>query len=248
MNSGKTVHPDCEYPPAAQLYTVAKVPDLPETLYHRFLGYVSESCRQRTVRFLRYEDRCRSVTGEVLCRYAVYRYSGIRKQPWTVIKNDCGKPYLSGSGIHFNISHSGSWVVCGVDREEIGVDVEKSRSVDPGIVERFFSAPEKAWFARCAAPGEQRIVFLKLWTLKESYIKAIGKGLQCPLDSFACLPEATGVRLIRFDQELPPAFFHHFASDTEHHCAVCCLRDAARITTIEVSFDELVSFTDHDAG
>jgi 4'-phosphopantetheinyl transferase len=36
-----------------------------------------------------------------------------------------------------------------------------------------------------SAPSERAATFYRLWTLKESYLKATGQGLATPLDSFA---------------------------------------------------------------
>jgi 4'-phosphopantetheinyl transferase len=38
--------------------------------------------------------------------------------------SEYGKPYVSGNKIHFNISHSGNYLICGVSNYEIGVDIE----------------------------------------------------------------------------------------------------------------------------
>jgi 4'-phosphopantetheinyl transferase len=68
----------------------------------------------------------------------------------------------------------------------IGVDVER---MDRNITDRdeiaagFFSPMEAAVYR--ALPGEDRVEgFFNCWTRKESFIKAIGDGLTCPLDSF----------------------------------------------------------------
>jgi 4'-phosphopantetheinyl transferase len=227
---------------SARLFTLPAICNLADADYQRFLAWVSTPCRERVLRFMRYEDRCRGVAGEALCRYAVYRYDGGYRQPWLTEKNEFGKPYLPGTGVHFNLSHSGNWVVCAVDREEVGTDVEITRSVDPAIAVRFFSAPERELLEQCDSIDEERKLFLGIWTLKESYIKAIGRGLDCPLDSFACLPEATGIRLIRYDQRLPHAFFHHLMLDDEHRCSVCCLAECTGIKRTGVSVDELIAF------
>ncbi len=40
-----------------------------------------------------------------------------------------GKPRLSGHpSIHFNLSHSGPWVLCAVHGGPVGIDVEEVRS------------------------------------------------------------------------------------------------------------------------
>ena len=68
----------------------------------------------------------------------------------------------------------------------IGVDVERQdRRFDLAMAERYFSPPEIAQVQACASEAEARALFLKIWTLKESFIKAIGTGLRTPLADFA---------------------------------------------------------------
>lgn len=83
----------------------------------------------------------------------------------------------------FNLSHSGDWVVLALaDRGAVGVDVEhhgRRNNLD-GISGRFFQPAENT--ALAALPKEdwhQR--FFELWTLKESYVKALGRGIATAL-------------------------------------------------------------------
>jgi 4'-phosphopantetheinyl transferase len=69
--------------------------------------------------------------------------------------------------------------------DDVGVDAEASdRSVDTlGLAKRFFAPGEARLLA--SLPTERRIdAFYRLWTLKESFIKAVGQGLSIPLDAF----------------------------------------------------------------
>ena len=72
---------------------------------------------------------------------------------------------------------------------EVGIDVEHlgRQETNTDIAERFF-APEEVTELISQPQDKQRIRFLEYWTLKESYIKAIGMGLSCPLESFAFQP------------------------------------------------------------
>jgi 4'-phosphopantetheinyl transferase len=115
-----------------------------------------------------------------------------------------GKPELAGvaasAGLYFNLSHSGSRGLLGWSwRREIGVDVEVWRSMRDAaaLVRRYFSAVEvAAWDA--LAPVQQHEAFFNLWTRKEAYVKALGRGLGLPLHSFDVSHESgAGAKLLR---------------------------------------------------
>jgi 4'-phosphopantetheinyl transferase len=103
-----------------------------------------------------------------------------------------GKPYVvepDAAKQPFNVAHTDGLVMCGVGNHPellLGVDVERlGRRTDPGLAERYFSRPEVEYLQRCKSERERQDTFLRIWTLKESFIKAIGTGLQTPLADFA---------------------------------------------------------------
>ena len=89
-----------------------------------------------------------------------------------------GKPYLEDLPVHFNLSHSGSMVLCGISDSQIGVDIQKK---EPGnherLWKRYFSDKEKELFSLCRSLEEQEELFYRLWTHKEAYGKLTGEGL-----------------------------------------------------------------------
>jgi 4'-phosphopantetheinyl transferase len=67
---------------------------------------------------------------------------------------------------------------------DVGFDLESfGRIVDSGIADNAFHDTEKTWL-RHSEPEKRSENFLRLWTLKEAYIKATGRGLAQPLDTF----------------------------------------------------------------
>ena len=50
-----------------------------------------------------------------------------------------GKPELVGSGISFNLSHSGNYAACAVSDSPIGLDIQTERDFNKGIVEKYFT-------------------------------------------------------------------------------------------------------------
>ncbi len=97
-----------------------------------------------------------------------------------------GKPSVAGSGLYFNVSHSGNSALFGfTEAGPIGVDVEwNKRTVEiEEVASRFFSAGE--YRELCEYSQEERQeVFFRIWTRKEAFIKAVGEGLSYPLDEF----------------------------------------------------------------
>lgn len=99
-----------------------------------------------------------------------------------------GKPYLPQlPGFHFSLSHSENMALCAVSGRELGCDIELPRGFDPKIARRFFHPAECEWLFS-HPEEEQPDAFFRLWTCKESFIKAIGLGLSQKLDSFAVIP------------------------------------------------------------
>ena len=104
---------------------------------------------------------------------------------FTLVKNEHGKPRVqSCNDFHFNISHSGHWVVLACGETEVGIDVETIRmdAQKEKITRRFFAQAEQDYVFR-EKVGEG-VRFFQVWTAKESYLKYLGTGLQKALNSF----------------------------------------------------------------
>lgn len=88
----------------------------------------------------------------------------------------------------FNVAHTDGLVLCGIadpTADLVGVDIEAlDRKTSSELAERYFSRPEVEYLRRQPA-DDQQAVFLRIWTLKEAFIKAIGTGLHTPLADFA---------------------------------------------------------------
>lgn len=122
--------------------------------------------------------RSRSLWGELLSRYLVAAAGGSPPFSLTICRHPKGKPYSPDSRFFFNWAHSGAWVLAGVGPSAIGVDVESARREKSwhAVAERFFREEEKKKIA--AASKEARgDLFLRYWTMKESYLKYTGEGL-----------------------------------------------------------------------
>ena len=89
--------------------------------------------------------------------------------------------------------------MCVLSDKEAGCDVER---IDRGAIklaERFYSADEKAYLDSIEDEEKKRKAFIDIWTGKESYIKALGKGLAEPLDSFSIFKLPDNYRLYNYD-------------------------------------------------
>lgn len=103
-----------------------------------------------------------------------------------------GKPFVvepEQAKRPFNVAHTDGLVMCGIGNDShrwLGVDVERiGRRTDPALAQRYFSQPEIRYLNGLEGDQRRREAFLRIWTLKESFIKAIGTGLQTPLADFA---------------------------------------------------------------
>lgn len=102
-----------------------------------------------------------------------------------------GKPFLPKHyGVHFNISHTGAAAVLAIAGSPVGVDIEKVRPLQEDVAARFFHQGEIDALAQWSG-DEYWAAFYRVWTKKESFLKALGQGLRLPLDAFQ-LPAVPG--------------------------------------------------------
>lgn len=151
---------------------------------YSFIHILSEERRDKIAKYINKVDQMRSILGEALLQYILWKHYHIYLNEIHFKYNAYGKPSLVDiKGIYFNISHSGDWILCGVSDSPIGIDVEGRATEFMPIAKRFFTKDEYTYI-KCQLPINQYDVFCKIWTLKESYIKCVGEGLSIPLDSF----------------------------------------------------------------
>lgn len=98
-----------------------------------------------------------------------------------------GKPYFKDyPNIYFSLSHSGKLAVLALSDGEVGIDVQEHRGYNEKIVKRFFHEEERKILEAVAGSEEKEILFYKIWTSKEAYIKFTGKGMGEELAKFYC--------------------------------------------------------------
>lgn len=206
--------------PAAAIEAVHVPETIEPAMAQALLSAVSAEKRQKIARFVRREDQYRSLLGDALVRSTIVRHTPLANADIRFVANDYGKPSLAGkTDFSFNLSHSGSWVAMIWSKSPLmlGVDVERVAPIDFRIAESFFSPRENVDLA--ARTGEAKLdYFYRLWTLKESYIKAIGKGLSMPLGRFSLVRSEPGVW---HSPEAERFRFASFELDRSHIVSAC---------------------------
>lgn len=142
-------------------------------------GQLTPARRARMQRYIRLEDRARCLAAGLLLRRVFGPEAAQR-----IAVTPLGKPYLPG-GAHFSLSHSGSKVVLLTSAHEAGVDVEQIVPYCQAVARQVFSPREQAWLHEQGTDE----AFYRLWTGKESIMKALGLGFQLPPESFEIHPE-----------------------------------------------------------
>lgn len=131
---------------------------------------------------LRQEQKLR-LAGRLLLQKLI-RYF---KRPFTL--NDLkytayGRPFFDGD-FSFNISHSGDIVVCAAkEKGWIGIDIEKMTLVNMEEFADYFSEQEWKYIYGSA---DKHLTFFEMWTKKESFLKAAGMEIHCPLQEIEIL-------------------------------------------------------------
>jgi len=151
--------------------------------YQYYWSLLGKNEQERALRFVQTKYRRDYVASHGKLRLILAKYLGTPPEKILFTIQSHGKPFVACDrfgGIRFNLAHSGNHMAVGVSyANDIGVDIEIwADKVDyHGIMALCFSEEETRFWSDLPKELQQEF-FYKLWTRKESFVKAIGLGLE----------------------------------------------------------------------
>lgn len=176
--------------PAIDRVVVWRIADCGEFDLESRLTVLSDDERARAARLVSESARQTFVGARIALRCILARQLGespgalrFEYEPW-------GRPRLAGvRKPHFSVTHSGSAAAIAVGGTPLGLDLERVLPVSPDVVADSLTPDELARVRASADPVDS---FYAHWTLKEAYLKALGRGLSVPLESVSVVPGEVG--------------------------------------------------------
>lgn len=146
------------------------------------------------------QQRTTMALGEVLLAWALHDDYGVVAERGARCEGENGKPSLEGyGGIHFNLSHSGTYVLVGIDRAPVGVDIQICGCDDERLARKVMSADAfHAWFDA----SDRAAAFCDFWVRRECELKWWGIGISGLGRGDLSLPEGVGIGMV----ESPPGY------------------------------------------
>lgn len=175
---------------------------------------------------------------------------GYREKELICLFNEKGKPYYKElPQFYFNLSHSGHYAAAVFGDTPVGIDIEEKKSdkMRLSIAKRFFHEKEYTLLKNIENKKEQAELFYRIWTLKESFVKAAGEGMSISFSSFCTLPyeifPQTNATAINNTKERKLTIGNEFSIETEQtraiyfkqydkiqgYCLAVCLQDNKEI-------------------
>lgn len=144
---------------------------------------------------------------------------------WEKIRSE----YSLAESTVFNFSHSGTYVMCAAAMDgkcaQVGCDLEKIGDLKEHIAGRFFCREEYETVMEGGTNEEKAEIFYRYWVLKESFMKATGKGMALPLQTF-CIQMGEPPVLIRQPAEFPEQYYYReYKVGGLPYCMAVCSTD-----------------------
>lgn len=197
---------------------------------------ISDKKRERIKNFYFINDKKRSLYSDVLVRYIICKKFNITNTSIRFYTNGYGKPYFSNyNEFYFNIGHSHEWVLVGISKSELGVDIEYISDCRLDIAKRFFTTEEHEDLINTPVLYQSKL-FYDLWCLKESYIKYKGLGLSINLNTFQT--KVAGVSSMIFTEKNEKINVKNYSVDL-NYCAGSCSIEQPANKILYVTLDEI---------
>lgn len=134
------------------------------------------------------DDRLRCMAGRIFTKVLASQYLKVSEKEFSIEVTEFGKPYLnfkklSHTHMEYNLSHSGKYLAIAFSYDRfLGIDIQEMEDL-PDYCEVaqncFHNLEYEAIFN-----SKERGTFYDIWTGKEAYIKAVGKGWLIDSESF----------------------------------------------------------------
>lgn len=158
-----------------------------DEIYQLYYNNVSEFRRGKIDRYKFKKSKIESLGASILIDEVLKNY-GLCEKDMQYEKNEYGKPFLKGyEDIHFSVSHTKGYSLCSFSDISVGADIQIIGRDSIHLVKRFYTNDEANYVFSKPDDESQQKAFYRLWSLKESYIKAVGKGMSIPIESFSVL-------------------------------------------------------------
>lgn len=156
--------------------SITKIDDI---FFKSLVNEFPKPIQQNVLKYRNWQDRQRTFFGKLLLLKGIQ----ILKYPISSLKHlkysSLNRPYFEG-GPNFNISHSGNYILCAISGNSvIGIDIEEVKPIDIHEFKREFAIEE---IKGMMTAKDTLHSFYRLWTQKEAFLKAIGKGLYVELN------------------------------------------------------------------
>lgn len=146
--------------------------------WNHYIKVLPSVISERSMEYVRWQDQHAYVLGKLLLAEGLSKV-GLNKDKLNELQyNQFGKPFLNDN-IDFNITHSGEYVFCAIGKNiSLGIDTEPIREIEFTHFRDTMNKTQWSYIKNSKRPWE---AFFRLWTIKESVIKAEQKGLSISL-------------------------------------------------------------------
>lgn len=180
---------------------------LDSILFKEIVSFLDRCEQEKIQKFYKWQDAERSLLGNLMIRATICDLFQVNNTDVKIARNQMGKPYIYNMPqAHFNISHSGEWIVGAFDSLPVGVDIEQIKALDLNMAKSILAVGDSIEMMKMK-DSDCLNHFYSCWTLGESYLKMLGSGVTLPLPSTIKL----------YDK----AFFKNYSIDEEYILSIC---------------------------
>ncbi|MFP7288221.1 4'-phosphopantetheinyl transferase superfamily protein [Shouchella clausii] len=211
--------------------------------FKEMLVFLDDYNRYKILKVKNQEAQIRSLAGQLLIRYIITNDLHIKNRDIRLLKNKYGKPYLENNpDFHFNISHSQNQIVCVAGTNRVGIDVQHMKPISKclNLSKKFFTHQEYCYLINVVSYHKRIENFYEIWTLKESFIKAVGKGFHIPLNTFNVIHEDKLASFIYFEES--NYYFKQYDTIETYKLSVCSASPDFASDVIHVKPEKLIRF------